>query len=171
MHDQDNRQDDEDDIEFVSKSQLKREAEALQKIGEKLVEMSDARLSQVPMPDDLIRAVAECRKIKARGGRRRQLQFIGKLMRGIDADPIIAAIEKLEGNDQAETRLLHRCETWRDKLIEEGDSALGQLVEEQPDVDRQLIRSLIRNAKQEQKRGKPPASARKLFKELRSLFG
>ncbi len=160
---------DDDEIELISKSQLKREAHALKKLGEKLVGLGSSQLAQVPMPEPLANAVAEARRIKAHGGRKRQIQYIGKLMRGLDAEPIIAALDKLEGNDAAAIHQQHLCEQWRDRLIEEGDAGVGALADEYPQADRQTLRNLVRNAKKEREQNKPPVSYRKLFKAIRDL--
>lgn len=169
-HDYEEPMDQEDEeLILISKSQLKRESEALQALGEALVALPASKLSKVPMPDTLAEAVAEARRIKAYGGRKRQLQYIGKLMRGIDAEPIQQAMDAM-GNDAArENARFHRLEQWRDRLISEGDAALGELLEEYSGADRQHLRQLIRNAQREQAKGQGPKSARELFRYLREL--
>ena len=171
-----NHDEDQYDNEFEppSKSQLKREAEAVQEMGKTLVELPAARfaamMAKLDLPEDLREALTTCRAIHARGGRKRQLQYIGKLMRGIDAEPIRSALEGLEGKDRAETALLHRLEHWRERLITEGDTALAELLDEFPTAERQGLRQLVMKARKEQEAGQPPAAARALFRALRELM-
>lgn len=162
---------DDDDLVLISKSQLKRESEALQALGEALVELPASKLAKIPMPGNLADAVAEARRIKAHGGRKRQLQYIGKLMRNIDAEPIQQAMEALSTEQARDNARFHRLEQWRDRLISEGDGALGELLEAYPQADRQHLRQLIRNAQREQAKGQAPKTARELFRYLRELSG
>ena len=168
MSDESNFFDDEEEP-YVSKSQLKRESHALQALGEELVSLPAAKLAKIPMPDELADAVALARKIKARGGLKRQLQYIGKIMRGIDAEPIKQALDDMKNAAGKEAAKFHRLEQWRDRLVAEGDAALEQLLEEFPHADRQHLRQLIRNAQQETRKNKPPKSAREIFRYLRDL--
>lgn len=168
-HDNPPLDDDDEEIIYVSKSQLKRESHALQAMGEELVELPAAKLAKIPMPDALAEAVALARKIKARGGRKRQLQYIGKVMRSIDAEPIAQALDNLKNAAGKEAAKFHRLEQWRDRLIAEGDAALGELLIEFPTAERQHLRQLIRNAQREAANNKPPKSAREIFRYLRDL--
>ncbi len=152
-----------------SKSQLKRESHALQKLGEKLVSMPRARFDAIDMPQKLREAVLEARNMKSRRALYRQRQYIGRLMRELDASVIRAAIEQQENEHKQAARRFHHLETWRDRLLAEGDALLGQLLEEFPDADRQHVRQLIRHAREESASGKPPAHARSLFRYLQSL--
>lgn len=158
---------DEEEIILVSKSELKRDSHALTALGRELVELPQNKLDKIPLDDNLLDAINLARRIKERGGRKRQIQFIGKLLRKIEADPIIAAMDALKTEHLQENAKHHRLEQWRDKLIEEGDAALGQLLAENPAADRQHLRQLLRNAQREKTQGKPPKSARELFKYLR----
>lgn len=162
--------DDDEEIIYVSKSQLKRESHALQELGEELVELPAAKLEKIPLPEELAEAVALARRIKARGGRKRQLQYIGKLMRKLDEEPIRLAMSQLKSESARETAQLHQLEQWRDRLVAEGDAALAELLEQQPQADRQHLRQLVRNAQREIKQNKPPKSARELFRYLRTLL-
>jgi len=159
-----------DEIVFISKSQLKRESEALQALGEELVELPASKLAKIPMPDTLAEAVTLARRINARGGRKRQLQYIGKIMRQIDAEPIQQAMDALRNEHLRENTRLHQLEQWRDRLLTEGDKALAELLDQQPDLDRQHLRQLIRNGQREAKQNKPPKSARELFRYLREMM-
>jgi len=156
-----------------SRSQLKREAEAVQDLGRDLVELPAASygtvMAKLELPEGLREALDTCRSINARGGRKRQLQYIGKLMRGIDPEPIRNALAGLAGKNAAETAALHRLEQWRERLIAEGDAALTELLDEYPTADRQQLRQLVMKARKERDAEKPPAAARALFKALREL--
>lgn len=153
-----------------SKSQRKREALALQALGERLVELRPAERARIPLPEPLEQAVVEARRIRQRGGRRRQLQFIGRLMREIDAAPIVAALEELDARGRAAAAEHQRAEQWRSRLLEEGDTALAALLDEHPQADRQHLRQLMRQAQQEHAVGKPPRAERQLFRALRALL-
>lgn len=157
-------------MEPDSKSQRKREMLALQALGERLVELPAPQLDRIDLPADLREAVHAARAITARGGRKRQLQYIGKLMRGVDAQPIRDAIERLDGNDRAEQAILHRAESWRARLLDEGDAALGELIDACPGADRQHLRRLARDAAAERAAERPPRLQRELFRALRELF-
>ena len=157
---------DNDHEQELSKTQIKQRMHELQEIGEVLVELPKEKLKQLNLPETLYEAVLEARRITAHGGRRRQLQYIGKLMRGIDDAPIRAKLDEWNGNHAEETALLHRLENWRLRLIED-DAALSEFLAQYPDFDVQHLRVLIRNSRKEQQLGKPPKSSRELFKLLR----
>ncbi len=160
---------DSDADERPSRSQLKRDAEALQELGRELVGLPQARLDRIELPEKLRDAIALARRITAHGGKRRQLQYIGKLMRRIDAEPIRARLEAMQQADHRAAQRFHHLEALRDKLIHEGDAALGAALEDYPHADRQHLRQLIRQARQEREQDKPPAGARSLFRYLREL--
>ncbi len=153
-----------------SKSQRKREAHALQGLGENLVALTPSQLARLPLPDDLRAAIEEARRLRQRGARKRQMQYIGKLMRQLD-DPeaLQAAYRRIVAPGEVETRRLHRLERWRNRLLEEGDAALGEWLAEHPDTDRQHLRQLVRAALKERQRQQPPKKARELFRYLRSF--
>ncbi|MDX1335510.1 MAG: ribosome biogenesis factor YjgA [Gammaproteobacteria bacterium] len=157
-----------DYIEEKSKSQLKREADALQKIGEQLINMSAHELEDIPLPDNLVSAIEDARQMK-KGALKRQRQFIGKLMRDLDPEPIIDALEARKAKALEQNRNFHRLEAWRDRLLDEADAALNEFLDDYPAADRQKLRQLIRQAKKEAEQGKPPKSARNLFRYLREL--
>ena len=156
--------------ETVSKSQRKRESHALQDMGKRLLELSDAELKRVPMPGELAEAVAEGRGIKAHVARKRQIKFIGKLLRSCDAEPIRAALDGLDVWAKQEKADHHRLERWRERLLEEGDPAFHELMSERPSADSQHLRQLIRKSLHEREAGKPPKTSRQLFRYLRELF-
>jgi ribosome-associated protein len=156
--------------ERPSRSHDKRAAEALQALGESLLALDDARLAGLDLPDRLREALRLGRSITSRSASRRQRQYIGKLMRGVDPEPIRAFLARLEGSDEASRARLHRAERWRDRLIDEGDAALGALLEEFPDADRAHLRTLSRQARDERTRGAPPRAGRELFRALKALL-
>ena len=163
--DESNQQPEEE--QYKSKSALKREMTELQKLGEELVALPPAKLAKVTMPEQLEEAVMLARRLKNREGKRRQLQYIGKIMRNIDSDAIRQKLESFHHHSQHFRQQQHRLEQWRDKLITEGDSAVSELLQEYPELDRQHLRQLIRQAKKELSQNKPPAASRKIFKYLR----
>jgi ribosome-associated protein len=157
------------DSELPSKSQKKRDSLALQALGERLVELPPHQLDQLEIPAGLRDAVDAARAISARGGRKRQLQYIGKLMRTVDPEPIKTGLAKLDEAGVASRTLLHRAERWRTRLLDEGDAALGDVLEHCPDADRQHLRRLVRDARAERDAGRPPRHQRELFRYLIGL--
>ena len=149
-----------------SKSQRKRDMDALQDIGAALVALNDAQLAAVDLPENLRDAVLECRRMNKFEARRRQLQYIGKLMRLVDAAPISEKLEGWRSSSAAQTAQLHRIERWRDRLLAE-PAAVALFISEFPGTDTQRLRTLIRNAADDKARGKPPRSYRALFQMIR----
>jgi len=161
----------EQEYDRPSKSQLKREMEALQKLGEALVAESRDRVKRVPMPEDVRDAILECQQIKDHEGRRRQMQYVGKKMRTLDADEIAViqkTIDSWRGASKAETAAMHALERRREKLLAD-DGALTALMSTYPDLDVQHMRNLIRNARKEQAEHKPPKAYREIFQILKQL--
>lgn len=150
----------------ISKTQRKKDMLALQVLGTQLVELNESQLAEMHLPESLLEAVLEARRIGSREGRRRQMQFIGKLMREIDAAPIREKLETWRGQSDGHTAQLHRIERWRDELIA-GDPALEQFLRDYPGADSQALRTLIRNARRERDSAQPPKSFRELFRVLR----
>lgn len=159
----------EDAEEFKSKSQIKREMHAIQKLGEELVNLSAAALAKIPMDDELQKAINLARDInKKKEGYRRQLQFVGKLLRSRDLDAIKDGIHKLQNHHQLANAKFHGLEQLRDKLLAGGDDEIQSILEKHPQLERQKLRQLVRQANKEQQQNKAPAAARELFKYLRS---
>jgi ribosome-associated protein len=152
-----------------SKSQQKREVEALQELGEILVKLPAAQFKRIELPENLRQAVADCRKITQNGALRRQKQYIGKLMRGLDAAPIQAQLDVFNGVSAAENAKFHQAEKWRDKLIADNE-ALTQFLDAHPDTDATHLRQLIRNARDEAARSKPPKAFREIFRAIREVM-
>ena len=152
-----------------SRSQLKRESDALQKIGEELILLSADDLDSMDLPDTLDEAVRAARKIQSRGGLKRQRQLIGKVMRQIDSDSVEKQLAVIKHKHDTNTVAFRKIEQWRDRLLANDKTALTEIINAHPDIDRQHINQLIRQALREQEKNKPPSSARKLFKYLRDI--
>ena len=161
---------DDHDEEWISKSQRKRDCHALQDLGTELVKLSQADLDKIPLDEELRQAIHEARRIKQRGAQKRQLQFIGKLLRQRDGEALREAYERVMHPFQEDIKHFHQLEKWRERLLDDGDAALEELLQEQPDIDRQHIRQLIRTARNEKKSNKPPRAARELFQYLKQLM-
>jgi len=153
-----------------SKSQLKRDALALQKLGTDLVDLPESDWSLLELPEPLVNALREAKRIHSHGARKRHLQYIGKLMRGIDPEPIQQHFEQIRLKTRQQAQAHHEVEHWRDRLLDEGDPAIEALVAEYDQADRQHLRQLLRQAKKEQEQNKPPKSARALFRYIRKLL-
>lgn len=150
-----------------SKSQVKREMTALQKLGEQLIDMNEKQLATIPLEESLLDAIHEIRKMPHREARRRHLQYIGRLMRETNHEEIQAAVDKLQHRSDQYIHRQHQIERYRDLLIQ-GDKQIFQtLVTSCPGIDVQHLRQLIRSAQKEVEENKPPASARKLFGFIR----
>lgn len=157
-----------EEIIWVSKSEIKRDAEALKKLGEKLVELTKAKLDKIPLEDALLEAVNLAQRLQ-KEARRRQLQYIGKLLRGMDVEPIQAALEKLENKHQQQQAMLHKLELLRDELVAKGDDALTDFLMDYPQADRQHLRNLIRTASKEKEQNKPAKAYREIFQYLKEI--
>ncbi len=150
-----------------SKSQLKRDAHALQQLGTELLDVPEAAWQALQLPDQLVIALKEAKRIPSRGARKRQLQYIGKLMREVDPEPIQQYFEQLPLETRSQARKHHALEDWRDRMISEGDTAIEEFLGTRPAADRQHLRQLVRQAKKEQATDKPPKSSRALFRYIR----
>ena len=156
-----------------SKSQLKREMHALQELGVALVELPKDALKRMPMPEDLADAVHEARRITDHEGKRRQVQYVGRVMRGLRDDETAAlrtALDEYRGVNRAATARLHWIERTREQLLAD-DAALTAFIREHPGADPQEGRTLIRNARREAQQGKPPRYFRELFQWIRRAGG
>jgi ribosome-associated protein len=158
---------DEEGFEPPSKSSRKREMHALQDLGEQLVALSPERLKKVPLPDSLYEAVRAAQRFKMEA-RRRQMQYIGKLMRKVDPEPIQAQLDIFNGSSAAEVAKMHRLERLRVELLED-EQVIGTIAETWPDADLQYLRTLRRNALKEREAGRPPKAFREIFRVLREL--
>ncbi|QCT19623.1 ribosome-associated protein [Jejubacter calystegiae] len=160
--------DDDDEIIWVSKSEIKRDAEELKRLGAEMVDLGKNALDKIPLDDELRDAIELAQRIK-KEGRRRQLQLIGKMLRSRDVDPIRQALDKLKNRHNQQVALFHKLEALRDRLVDEGDEAMTEVLNLWPHADRQQLRTLIRNAKKEKAANKPPKASRQIFQYLREL--
>ena len=152
-----------------SKSQRKRDAAALQALGESLIALKPVELDMLPLPEKLKDAVLLAQRITAHGGLYRQKQYIGKLMRNFDVDPIEAALTARRDSRDTASRAFHRLEQGRDRLLIEGDAAIEALRTDLPHADLEHVRRLVAEAARETTAGRPPTAARALFRYLREL--
>ena len=159
-----------EDVGPPSKTQLKAEADEKQALGEALLTLRADLMAPLELPEKLLDAIAQAKKITSFEGRRRQMQFIGKLMRPLDIEPIRIAIDEQKNGSAQLTLALHLAEQWRDKLIA-SDDALGAWLTEYPATDAQQLRALIRQARKDAKPEKPGAAPRhgKSFREIFQL--
>lgn len=160
----------EQDPEYKSKSQRKREMLELQDLGKALSELNSDQLSRIPLDDPLRKALDELQRIHSHEARRRQLQYLGKLMRTVDTAAIRHALAGVQSGNQENTRRLHLAESWRERLVAEGDSAVTPLMERFPGAEAQHLRNLVRNARRDQEQGRNRGHGRKLFRYLRTLI-
>ena len=156
-----------------SRSEQRREALDIRSLGEKLVALAPAHLAKLPIPEDLLEHIHDTQRITSHIAHKRQLQFLAKQMRRESDETLDAIRDAMEvGGDAAkrETALLHKVETWRARLLDDGDVALGELLADYPTADRQHLRQLVRDAGEERAKNKPPHAFRELFRELRELL-
>ena len=153
-----------------SKTQLKAEADEKQALGEALLSLRADLMARLDLPEKLIDAISQAKKITNFEGKRRQMQFIGKLMRPLDTEPIRAAIDEQKNGSAQLTLALHLAEQWRDKLIAD-DDALGDWLNQHPDTDAQQLRALVRQARKDAKPEKPGEAPRhgKSYREIFQL--
>lgn len=156
------------EAEFVSRTKKKQQVEELQKLGVALVDLPAAQLDALGLPALLLAAVREAQRITSHEARRRQLQYIGKLMRKVDPEPVRAALAMSAGRSALARAQQRRLEGWRERLIGD-DGALTAFAAEHPGADLQELRTLIRNARKEIAESKPPRAQRELFRVLRDL--
>lgn len=152
-----------------SKTKIKKQMHDLQDIGKTLTGLSMEKLRELNLDENLLDALTEYKRINKFGAQKRQLQYIGRLMRDVDPAPILARLDAWNGVSRQHTTWLHQVEHWRDRLLEEPE-ALTELLAAHPDADAQHLRALIRNAQREKEAGKPPKSYRELFQALRQII-
>lgn len=151
-----------------NKTQIKRDIRVLNGLGKELANMPETALNKVPLSDNMRRAVADAKRF-SRGALQRQLRRIANLMQHEDIEAIKLEIQRQKQPSKQQTAELHQLEQWRDRLIAGDEKLLTELIQQFPFVDRQQIRQLVRNAKVELQRNKPPKSARSLFKYLSEI--
>ncbi len=158
----------EDSLEPISKTKLKAAMEELQDLGVTLVGLSKDKLAKLNLPENLLDAINEAKRITSNGATRRQMQYIGKLMREVDTAPIVEQLQRWDGKHTAENAYFHQLERWRERLLAD-EKVVSEFIGQYPHADIQQLRTLIRNAKREQAANKPPKSSRELFKLLREI--
>jgi ribosome-associated protein len=151
-----------------SKTKAKEEVEALQDLGKRLVGVGNDRLKKLDIPESLRDAVLEAKRITSHGALRRQMQYIGKLMRDVDTDPIQEMLDELDGISNKANARFHALEKLRDRLIED-EAVITTLKNDHPDLDVSALRTLRRNAIKEQTEQKPPKAYRAIFQLLKNL--
>lgn len=166
---QNNPENDSKQDDVPSKTQRKKDMHALQEIGEQLVELDQKKLIQFDLPEILIDAINLARPMNKHGARRRQMQYIGKLMRNIDVLPIQEKLDSWQQVSVHQTARLHQLERWRERLLSD-ENALTEFAQKYPAADLQHLRLLIRNAQKEKAAEKPPKSFRLLFQELQAII-
>ncbi len=155
---------DEYEDDFESKTSVKKQMHALHQLGQKLVALPESQLKNIPLDEKLFDAITLARKITKHGGLKRQIQYIGKLMRHVDAPSIETAISDIENGYQQDNDSFHLKEEWRDQLIEGGNDKLSDFFEQYPTTDLQRLRQLVRNHKHGKTDDKKKQSARLIFK-------
>jgi ribosome-associated protein len=157
-----------DDIDWVSKSQLKRDSKALQDLGKRLCALNSEQLSRIPLNEQLQQAIELAHRISnKRGALKRHFQFIGKLLRNIDAEPIIDAVQAIDNTHAHDVAKFRNLEQWRDRILEHGDTAIHEFCNETPGADRQQLRQILRNHNNAKDDSGKTRFARLLFKAIR----
>ena len=164
----DNQDEEDEEIIWVSKSEIKRDAEELKRLGAEMIDLGKNSLDKIPLDEELRDAIELAQKIK-KEARRRQQQLIGKMLRSRDVEPIRLALDKLKNRHNQQVSLFHKLEALRDRLVEQGDDAVPEVLNLYPDADRQQLRTMIRNAQKEKAANKPPKAYRQIFQYLREL--
>jgi len=159
------------DSEPKSRTQKKKEDRALQQLGERLVALAPDQMEGVELPEELLEAVEHAREIKSHGARRRQMQYIGSLMRSIDPEPVEKALENLRWGDLAKARAFKRVEKWRDELKAGNMKVVEEILRRCPDGDRQRLSQLARNAVQTDGTGKAKRASKALFRYIKEIAG
>lgn len=149
-----------------TKGELKRRAHSVQELGEQLIDAPDAVLESLELPETLLDAIQLARRITSHGALLRQKMYIGKLMRKIDVEPIRERLESQHAARRNEARRFHRVEHWRDRIVEEGETAIGELVADYPALDSPQFRALAAEARRERGQAGSRRSSRELFRAL-----
>jgi ribosome-associated protein len=155
----------------LSKSARKREAASLQELGVKLSALPDHEIKALELPDNLFVALRDLRRLPSHGAQVRQRQYIGKLMRTIDPEPVLAKMQERKQRHDLEIRHFQQIERWRDRLLSEPSSGIDELMEQYPKADRARLAGLLEKAEKERAEQRSPVAARELFAFLRQLLG
>ena len=160
-----------DEIEYVSKSQLKRDSHALQDLGKRLAALPDDHLARIPLDDQLRDAIELAKRIhNKRSALKRHYQYIGKLLRARDPEPIREALAEIDQQSQQSIHQHHRAERWRDRIVDEGNGAIDALLQELPAADRQKLRQLWRNHANAKSDARRTQNSRLLYKEIKQTL-
>lgn len=174
MHDYDDYDELDEDVEYYAirpnKTQIKKDIYALFAMGETMSKLSTAHLDSLELPEKIHNAIREVAGMPHTGARKRLLKYIAGQLHKIDVSPYQEKLDRIQNKSAHAVREHHMAEQWRDKLIQEGNDALTDLFDEQPGADLQHIRQLLRNIKKETATGKPPKSARLLYRYLKAVF-
>jgi ribosome-associated protein len=162
---------DDGDAGRPSKSARKREASSLQELGVKLSALPDQEIKALDLPDNLFAALRDLKRLPSHGAQVRQRQYIGKLMRNIDPEPVLAKLEERKRRHDSEIRYFQQIERWRDRLLSEPDTAVPLLLQEYPNTDHAALIKLLKKTELERVEQRSPAGARELFAFLRQLIG
>lgn len=158
-----------DNQDWISKSQLKRDSRDLQNLGKKLASFSQQQLDTIPLDDTMKDAIALAHKLSnKRSALKRHFQFIGKILRSIDVEPIQQAVDVIEDTANSSQLKFRKIEYWRDRIVEEGDPAINECCEQHDNMDRQKLRQLSRNLKKAPTDEKKTRFARQIFKEIKA---
>ncbi|OOZ35898.1 ribosome biogenesis factor YjgA [Solemya velesiana gill symbiont] len=158
-----------DEEEFVSRTQLKKEMQAFQDLGERLMKLKPEIWEQFNFSESMRDALQESRRIKNHNAIRRHIRRLGKLLKDEDTAQVQTLFERMDNEHLQDVQRFHRIERWRDRLMDEGDDALNELLDICPNADRQHLRQLIRTGVKERLQGKSPAVQRELFKYIKVL--
>lgn len=153
----------------LSKTQIKRECHHLVDVGDEIMNLSAEDRASLHMPAELEDAINVALKIKSRSGLKRQRQYIGKLLRNMESEDIEQQLRMIQHRHDTNTATFHRLEKWRDQLIENKQGVFNEVIQRYPEIDRQHLNQLLRSARQELDKNRPPASSRKLFRYLKDL--
>ena len=156
--------------EWISKSQRKRDCDSLQHISDRLLKLKPEELALIDLPDELRDALHEAHRIRSNSALKRQRQYLGKIMRTCESDHIKNQLNSIIHRNDTNTAQFKKIERWRDRLIENNKEVLGEIIQEFPELDRQHVHNLVRQATKEASANKPPAASRKLFKYLREAL-
>ena len=161
---------DDSEEEWISKSQRKRDCDNLQQISDRLLKLKPEELARIDLPDELVDALQEARRIHSNSALKRQRQYLGKIMRTCDSAQIAEQLNAVIHRNDTNTAQFKRIEKWRDRLLENDNAVMGEIIQQIPQLDRQHIHNLVRQAAKEAAAEKPPAASRKLFRHLREML-
>lgn len=159
-----------EDDDYISKSQLKRDANAITDLGVELTQLTDSQIKSVPMSDSLFNAIMEYKRIRKHSALKRQRLYIGKLIRQDDWETIQDHLNKIKEPLLQNNARFKEMENWRDRMLSDGDKAVNAFIGEHHQADRQKLRQIVKSAIKEKEKGDAPAHARKLFKYIREVF-